>query len=76
MSTYEVRINGSMPAGLIEQLGQIRTVQTAGTTLEVDVQDEAALWGLIDTLRSAGVDMLEVRRRQADNDDGDVQGGP
>lgn len=38
MSTYEVRISGAIPAGLIEQLGQIRTVQTAGTTLEVDVR--------------------------------------
>jgi len=73
MGTYEVRINGSMPSGVLEQLGRIRTVQTAGTTLEVDVEDEAALWGLIDTLRSAGVDMLEVRRRQVDNDDGEDQ---
>jgi len=29
----------------------------------VDVQDEAALWGLIDALRRADIDLLEVRRQ-------------
>lgn len=67
MSTYEVRVSGTMPAGLIERLGGIRAVQAAGTTLEVDVPDEAALWGLIDALRSAGVDLLEVRRQNPES---------
>lgn len=65
MGTYEVRISGAMPAGLIEQLGTIRAIHAAGTILEVDVPDDAALWGLIDALRSAGLDMLEVRRQHA-----------
>lgn len=63
MSTYEVRVSGTVPSELIERLGDIRAVQAAGTTLEVDVPDEAALWGLIDALRTAGVDLLEVRRQ-------------
>lgn len=63
MSTYEVRISGVMPSDLIERLGAIRAIQAAGTILEVDVPDESALWGLIDALRSAGLDMLEVRRQ-------------
>jgi hypothetical protein len=67
MSIYEVRISGTMPAGLIEQLGHIRAVQAAGTTLEVDVPDESALWGLVDALRSAGVDLLEVRRQSSES---------
>lgn len=67
MSTYEVRIAGEMPPDLAERLGQIRAVQAAGTTLEVDVPDETALWGLIDTLRSAGLDLLEVRRQSAES---------
>jgi hypothetical protein len=62
MSTYELRVNGRIPPGLIERLSPIRAVQPAGTALEIDVTDEAALWGLIDALRSAGVDLLEVRR--------------
>lgn len=62
MVTYEVRVNGAMPAEVIERLGHIQAVQSAGTTLEVDVPDEAALWGVIDTLRGAGLDLLEVRR--------------
>lgn len=67
MITYEVRISGKMPAGLLEQLGQIRAVQAAGTTLEVDVPDETALWGLIDALRGAGIDLLEVRRQSVES---------
>lgn len=69
MGTYEVRISGTMPSGLIERLGHIKTVQTGGTTLEVDVPDETALWGLIDALRSAGIDLLEVRRQNPDSAD-------
>ena len=63
MGTYEVRINGALPSGLIERLGEIRAIQAAGTILEVDVADEAALWGVLDALRGAGLDMLEVRRQ-------------
>jgi hypothetical protein len=37
----------------------------AGTTFEVDVPDPAALLGLIDALRAAGVELLEVRRLNA-----------
>jgi hypothetical protein len=46
-------------------------VQSAGTLMKVDVPDETALWGLIDALRDAGIDMLEVRRRRADEPSGD-----
>ena len=67
MSTYEVRVTGTMPADMIERLGHIRAVQAAGTTLEVEVPDDAALWGLIDALRNAGIDMLELRRRSTDS---------
>lgn len=62
MITYEVRINGAMPEGVIDQFGSIQAVVSAGTTLEVDVPDAAALLGLIDALRDAGVELLEVRR--------------
>lgn len=63
MVTYEIRIAGELPAGLLEKMGRVEALQPAGTTLEVDLADDAALWGLIDALRGAGVDMLEVRRQ-------------
>jgi hypothetical protein len=62
MITYEVRVHGAIPEGLVHQFGQIQAVVPAGTTLEVDVADAAALLGLIDALRAAGIDLLEVRR--------------
>jgi hypothetical protein len=65
MITYEVRVQGAIPDGLVYQFGNIQAVVPAGTTLEVDVPDAAALMGLIDALRAAGVDLLEVRRVHA-----------
>ncbi|HEY5979150.1 MAG TPA: hypothetical protein VIT41_05885 [Microlunatus sp.] len=67
MTTYEVRINGAMPEGFVDQFDTIQAVVSAGTTLEVDVSDAAALWGLIEALRAAGVELLEVRRQAAES---------
>jgi hypothetical protein len=62
MITYEVRVQGGVPEELVHQFGSNQSVVSAGTTLEVDVPDAAALLGLIDALRAAGVELLEVRR--------------
>jgi len=63
MVIYQIRVGGTVPPGLIESITHVNTVQPAGTTFEVDVQDEAALWGLIDALRRSDIDLLEVRRQ-------------
>ena len=63
MITYEVRFSGAIPEGVVDQFGSIQAVVSAGTTLEVDVPDSAALMGLIEALRAAGVELLEVRRQ-------------
>jgi len=75
MITYEIRIGGELPAGLLDKIGGAGTLQSAGTTLEVDLADETGLWGLIDTLRANGVDMLEVRR-QSPIPPGTIDSGP
>jgi hypothetical protein len=62
MITYEVRVQGAVPEGLVQQFDSIQAVVSAGTTLAVDVPDAAALLGLINALREAGVELLEVRR--------------
>ena len=62
MITYEIRVHGAVPEGLIHQYDSIQAVVPAGTTLEVSVPDAAALLGLIDALRGAGVELSEVRR--------------
>ncbi|GAA3611371.1 hypothetical protein [Microlunatus ginsengisoli] len=67
MVSYEIRIGGTVPPGLVEGLAEkVSAIQPAGTTLEVVVPDDAALWGLIDALRDAGADLLEIRRHNED----------
>lgn len=61
-STYEIRIAGSLPLDLLENFHQIQTVEPAGTILHAEQLDDAALWGLIDALRDAGIDLIEIRR--------------
>ena len=61
-STYQIRVAGTVPLDLLENFRQIETVEPAGTILHAVQLDDAALWGLIDALRSAGIDLIEIRR--------------
>ena len=61
-STYEIRVAGTVPLDLLENFRQIETVEPAGTILHAKQLDDAALWGLIDALRDAGIDLIEIRR--------------
>jgi hypothetical protein len=61
-STYEIRVAGPVPLDLLENFHQIDTVEPAGTILHAVQLDDAALWGLIDALRNAGIDLIEIRR--------------
>lgn len=65
-SAYEIRIAGSVPLDLLENFRQILTVEPAGTILHAEQLDDAALWGLIDALRDAGIDLIEIRRGVSD----------
>ena len=61
-STYEIRVAGKVPLDLLENFRQIQTVEPAGTILHAVQVDDAALWGLIDALRGAGIDLIEIQR--------------
>jgi hypothetical protein len=61
-STYEIRVAGSVPLDLLENFRQIEAVEPAGTILHAVQLDDAALWGLIDALRDAGIELIEIRR--------------
>jgi hypothetical protein len=61
-STYEIRIAGTMPVDLLENFRQIESVEPAGTILRATQLDDAAMWGLIDALREAGIELVEIRR--------------
>lgn len=61
-STYEIRVAGTVPVELLENFRQIESVEPGGTVLRATQLDDAALWGLIDSLREAGIDLIEIRR--------------
>ena len=61
-SSYEIRVAGTVPLDLLENFHQIETVEPAGTILHAVQLDNAGLWGLIDALRNAGIDLIEIRR--------------
>jgi hypothetical protein len=61
-STYEIRVAGTVPIELLENFHQIESVEPGGTVLRATQLDDAALWGLIDSLREAGIDLIEIRR--------------
>jgi hypothetical protein len=67
-STYEIRITGTAPVDLLDNFHQIESVEPAGTILRARQLDDAALWGLIDALRQAGVDLIEIRREIGSNE--------
>jgi len=67
-STYEIRVAGTVPMELLENFRQIETVEPAGTILHAVQLDDSALWGLIDALRDAGIDLIEIRRAVAPAD--------
>ena len=67
-STYEIRIAGSIPVDVLENFRQIQTVEPAGTILHAEQLDDDALCGLIDALRDAGIDLIEIRRDIGPND--------
>ena len=61
-STYEIRVAGTVPLELLENFRQIETVEPAGTILHAVELDDAGLWGLVNALRDAGIDLIEIRR--------------
>jgi hypothetical protein len=53
---------GTVPLDLLENFRQVESVEPAGTIMRAMQLDDAALWGLIDALRDAGIDLIEIRR--------------
>ena len=63
MTRYLIRINGELPVAALDGVAIVGEVRPAGTMIEVELSDDAALAGLLAALRSAGVELLEVHRR-------------
>jgi hypothetical protein len=62
MATYEIRIVGPVPDGLLAQLGDVTVAELElRTVLTGRFTDQAALHGFLQRLRALGLDLAEVR---------------
>jgi hypothetical protein len=62
---YQIRVAGAVPNRFFEDFSRVRVVvHPGGTTLRADLTDQAELNGLLDALRRAGLELLELHREQ------------
>ena len=63
----ELRVRGPVPAELAREIGATDGVEEpALTILRTQPTDQSGLHGVLDRLRSLGLDLLEVRSSKAD----------
>ena len=72
--SYEIRLAGRLSDSVLsafegEASGLTVSVEPAETVLYGPVGDQAALLGLLDRIRSSGLDVVEVRRLPITPDD-------
>jgi hypothetical protein len=61
--SYEIRIKGRLSSALLAAFeGLTATVEPVETVLHGPVQDQAALYGLLDRIQSLGLELVGVRR--------------
>jgi hypothetical protein len=59
----EIRVSGTVPAELLEELEGVHVVtQSVETVLQGPLPDQAALIGMINRLQGLGVELREVRQ--------------
>jgi hypothetical protein len=67
---YEVRIKGRLSDSLLTAFeGLTTTVQPVATVLYGPVQDQAALYRLLDRVQSLGLELVEIRQLPASADE-------
>jgi hypothetical protein len=61
--SYEIRVRGRLSDSLVAAFeGMNVSVEPVETVLHGPVQDQAALYGLLDRIQALGLELLEVRR--------------
>jgi hypothetical protein len=61
--SYEIRVRGQLTGSLLAAFEEMEvTVEPVETVLHGPVQDQAALYGLLDRIQSLGLELVEVRR--------------
>jgi hypothetical protein len=67
---YELRVRGPVPADLLEELGAENLGEEAPLTiLRTEPTDQPGLHGMLQRLRSLGLDLIEVRTASPDPSD-------
>ena len=62
-AAYEIRALGEVPSRVLEDFeGVTVTIDVAGSTIRVDLADEAELIGVLEALRREGFLLADVRR--------------
>ena len=60
---FEIRVAGTVPAGLLEELGNVRVLtQSVKTVLRGAVPDQAALMAVINRLQGLGIELCGLRQ--------------
>jgi len=63
---YELRVRGTVPADVLEELGaEDMGEEPPLTILRTEPTDQPGLHGMLERLRSLGLDLLEVRTTTA-----------
>ncbi len=67
---YRIRIDGHIDERRAERLGDLSIIHEpeGTTTLTGQVEDQAALYGIIVSLRDMGLELLDVQRVETDTD--------
>jgi hypothetical protein len=64
---YEIRIKGRLSPSLLSSFdGLAAEVEPVETVLSGDVEDQAALHGLLNRVQALGLELMEVRRLASD----------
>ena len=59
---YELRVRGSVPASVLDEIGALDMGEEPPLTiLRTEPTDQAGLHGLLQRVRSLGLDLIEVR---------------
>jgi hypothetical protein len=62
-ASYEIRVKGRLTDSLMAAFeGMQASVEPVETVLHGPVQDQAALYGLLDRIQALGLELVEVRR--------------
>ena len=75
-SMYEIRVAGTVPEEDLKDMGAVRYAHDQVQTILYGVADQTALYGLLERLRSLGLDVVEVRRVSDFDLDTDGPEGP